>query len=116
MEIAPMVYGFETLPGGWKAVVMAYQGSFKTLSGRILDDQIVAAIREAVGKMHEGGWVHGDLRDVNILYCRQETCNKVEIVFVDWDWAGREEEVEYPLTMNMEICRHPDVEPFTLIR
>lgn len=59
MEIAPTIYGVESL-GGWKAVVMAHQGnSFATLSGCTLDYHIVTAMREAVGEMHGEGWVHG---------------------------------------------------------
>ena len=55
MEIAPTIYGVESL-GGWKAVVMAHQGnSFATLSGCTLDHQIVIAMREAVGGE---GWIH----------------------------------------------------------
>ena len=49
-------------------------------------------MREAARKMHQGGYVHGDLCEVNILYQR-----------VDWDWAGVAKEVEYPAMMNMEV-------------
>ena len=59
-------------------------------------------MREAARKMHQGGYVHGDLCEVNILY--QRRCQDiVDIVFVDWDWAGVAKEVEYPAMMNMEV-------------
>ena len=119
LGLAPKVYGIERLAGGWKAVIMAYLDSdFVTLYKRTLDGQIVAAMREAVRKMHEGGFVHGDLRDVNILYRRRRHHHRqdiVDIVFVDWDWAGLAKEVKYPAMMNMEVLRHPDAVPHQFI-
>ena len=71
-------------------------------------------MREAARKMHQGGYVHGDLCEVNILY--QRRCQDiVDIVFVDWDWAGLAKEVKYPAMMNMEVLRHPDAVPHQFI-
>ena len=47
---------------------------------------------------------------VNILY--QRRCQDiVEIVFVDWNWAGVAKEVEYPAMMNMEVPQYPGAVP-----
>ena len=114
LGIAPEVHGIETLAGGWKAVIMAYLDSdFVTLHKRTLDKQIVTAMREAARKMHEGGFVHGDLRDVNILYRHRQDI--VDIAFVDWDWAGLAKEVKYPTLMNMEVPRHSGAVPHQFI-
>ena len=118
LGIAPQVYGIETLAGGWNAVIMEYLDSdFVTLYKRTLDGQIVAAMREAARKMHEGGFVHGDLRDVNILYRHPHHRRQdiVDIIFVDWDWAGLAKEVKYPTMMNMEVPRHPGAVPHQFI-
>ena len=66
-----------------------------------------AAMREAARKMHEG--VYHDLREVSILYHRRQ--DAVDIVFVDWGWASRAEQVKYPAMMNMEVHRHQGAVP-----
>ena len=32
--------------------------------------------------------------------------NPLHVVFVDWDWAGKNGEVEYPVSINPDIPRH----------
>lgn len=44
-----------------------------------------------VAKFHDQGFVHGDLRDANIL-SGDGGCVKL----VDFDWGGRDGEVSYP--------------------
>jgi len=69
-----------------------------------MKNAVKEAVKEAVAKMHNEGFVHGDLRDVNILYrCMG---NSTDVIFVDWDWAGKDGVALYPLTMNPDIPRH----------
>ena len=56
-------------------------------------------------KLHNLGYVHGDLRKENILVCKEDA--KVNVVFIDWDWAGVAGEVCYPISINPAIYRHP---------
>lgn len=44
--------------------------NFKTLVGCTLDKRIKEAMK--VAAMHSKGYVHGGLRDANILHCRRE--------------------------------------------
>ncbi|CAG8606856.1 1131_t:CDS:2, partial [Paraglomus occultum] len=116
LGIAPELFGFEVLAGGWKAVVMAYKGDdFKTLLECTFDEKIKTAVKETAVKMHRKGFVHGDLRDVNILYHCQQARDRVDILFIDWDWAGKEGEARYPPTMNPKISRHQNAVAHQLI-
>ena len=56
--------------------------------------------------MHKQGFVHGDLRDLNILFRCQVAYDRVDILFIDWDWAGKAGEVKYPSMLNPKITRH----------
>lgn len=52
-------------------------------------------IQESVCRFHELGFVHGDLHDTNVFV---HSCNgKWECQLIDYDWAGREGEVIYPI-------------------
>ena len=54
---------------------------------------------ELVKGFHEQGLVHGDLRDVNILGVGDH-----QFWLVDFDWVGRDGEVEYPTSnLNPEL-------------
>ena len=74
--------------------MMAYKGDgYKTLLECTFDEKIKTAVKEAAAKMHRKGFVHGDLCDINILYCCQQAHDRVDILFIDWDWAGKAGEV-----------------------
>ena len=106
-NIAPTLYGFEKLPGGWFMVVMAHMTGFYALSDS--NSSITAYISEelwnVLRKLHNLGYVHGDLRKENILVCKEDA--KVNVVFIDWDWAGVAGEVCYPISINPAIYQHP---------
>lgn len=102
LGIAPRLLGFETLPGGWFAAVMELlPPSFRLLSD-LPKTNLKVPVIEAMQRMHEAGFVHGDLRYNNILV-DEVAENSVRIV--DWDWAGRQGEVKYPISINPEVPR-----------
>ena len=110
LGIAPKMVGFENLPGGWVAVVMEHlPSSFKSLSE--LTSEITLKFEDpvtsAVKRMHDAGFVHGDLRDTNILV---NTADNDDVKIVDWDWAGHPGSVEYPISINLEVPRAAVVE------
>ena len=49
------------------------------------------AAMELMKSFHDQGWVHGDLRDANIL------CDGEKLILVDFDFGGKAEEVSYPM-------------------
>ncbi|EKM50342.1 uncharacterized protein PHACADRAFT_264967 [Phanerochaete carnosa HHB-10118-sp] len=58
------------------------------------------AVRSAVTEhLHGRGLVHGDIRRPNILLAGEEE----NVMILDFDWAGREGEVRYPLDLSEGI-------------
>jgi hypothetical protein len=106
LGIAPKLVGFENLPDGWCAVVMEHLPlSFKMLSMLTSEAtlKLKGRVMDAVQRMHNAGFVHGDLRDINILV--DVTANNNDVKIVDWDWAGCPGSVEYPISINPEVPR-----------
>jgi hypothetical protein len=98
--IAPRLRGFETLPGGWYMVVMDYIGDLFMPSN---DAQLGLAtglrdlILEEMKLLHQAGYVHGDLRDMNLMVRRD---GQLGFMMVDFDWAGKIGETYYPMNVN----------------
>ncbi|RPD56968.1 hypothetical protein L226DRAFT_468014 [Lentinus tigrinus ALCF2SS1-7] len=66
-------------------------------------------VRARLGLLHEEGFVHGDVRDVNVLVRNDDApANRPDILIVDWDWAGRAGEVVYPRNINRQLARPAD--------
>jgi hypothetical protein len=67
---------------------------------------------EAVDVLHQGGFVHGDLLDANTMVardCWDDEKDPRNVQLVDFDWAGRKGEKEYPSNVNYwEITRPID--------
>ncbi|CAG8583965.1 13175_t:CDS:2, partial [Ambispora gerdemannii] len=82
LGFAPILRYFEELFGGWKLVIMDY----------------------LEGVFHNKGFVHGDLRSVNILFG-----STGDVKFVDFDWAGKDGEARYPESLNPQINWHKEV-------
>ena len=59
-------------------------------------------LRSLVSNFHNEGWVHGDLRDANMIVCNK---NPEQVMLVDFDWGGRDGEVYYPTA-----CVHEELE------
>ena len=59
-------------------------------------------IKEKVVALHQRGYVHGDLRDTNLMVRKD---GAPEIILFDFDWAGEIGKVRYPINVN----RGPDL-------
>ncbi|RPD55559.1 hypothetical protein L226DRAFT_614727 [Lentinus tigrinus ALCF2SS1-7] len=65
-------------------------------------------VRTKLGVLHDGGFVHGDLRDVNVLLRNDDApADCPDILLIDWDWAGVAGKVVYPRGINTQL-RRPD--------
>ena len=65
-------------------------------------------VQSIVQTLHEGGFVHGDIRDTNILVnCASLVSRDVKVQIIDFDWAGRLGEAKYSLEINCETVRRP---------
>jgi hypothetical protein len=104
----------EKLAGGWYMVVMEY-----------LDDEIFknisfvpgerAKVDWAVHQLHEGGFVHGDIREINMKFRKESDIGYEGVMLLDFDWAGIEGEVCYPPNLNTDIWQGTGAEDGALI-
>ncbi|TFK18037.1 hypothetical protein FA15DRAFT_731608 [Coprinopsis marcescibilis] len=91
---APRILGFEYLPGGWYGIAMEYLQDVVALENAQFERQLMELIEE----FHGEGFVHGDLRNVNIL------CADEQFWLIDFDWGGKDGEVVYPTSnLNPEL-------------
>ena len=52
--------------------------------------------------MHRQGYVHGDLREPNILVSGK---SEIKLKIVDFNWAGKAGEVKYPSDLNIDAFK-----------
>jgi hypothetical protein len=91
---APSILGYERLPGGWFAVAMEYikDSILITHSDHLTRhrDRWTEELTRLVKTFHAKDFVHGDLRDANVL-CKDDT-----VMLIDFDWGGKVGEATYP--------------------
>ncbi|KAF8823530.1 hypothetical protein HHX47_DHR10000441 [Lentinula edodes] len=102
--IAPELLAYDdTLPGGWKMVVMnpIPQGYVEIDSIEGSEDQgkVQAMVIARMRPYFDEGFVHGDLRAANIFVDGE----RQNIMVIDYDWAGRNKEVTYPPDVRSSI-------------
>jgi serine/threonine protein kinase len=91
---APAILGFQQLPGGWLAVAMEYLvDSVHPSESPDLHALCATWVHQLEGLMlsfHSNGFVHGDLREPNIL------CSGKTVMLIDFDWGGKVGDACYP--------------------
>ena len=97
---APAIRGFEQIPGGWFVVAMDLVVPPVTPSSspslpRLLD-KWTEKLQDLVQSFHDAGFVHGDLREPNIL------CDGEKLKLIDFDFGGVAGEACYP---HARFCR-----------
>lgn len=104
LGFAPTLRGFQPIPGGWYMVVMDYlDDAYHNLTYSRTMASFEPVIRDAVTKLHQAGFVHGDIRDINIMVKEGSS----GIMLVDFDWAGVIGEVRYPMNVENRAIRRP---------
>jgi serine/threonine protein kinase len=113
-QLAPDLKGFREIGGGWKMVVMEYLSEpYKQGEELRYYEQISSDIQQAARNMlkqrlqvvHHLGYVHGDIRNPNLMLALNGSGSLVDLKLVDFDWAGKEGEVRYPHNMNLDLIR-----------
>ncbi|KAJ3885775.1 hypothetical protein GG344DRAFT_70239 [Lentinula edodes] len=107
--IAPELIAYDdTLPGGWKMVVMkpipkGYMEIDSIKRGSEEQGKVRALVIAQMQRYLNEGYDHGDLRAANIFVDGE----RHNIMVIDYDWAGRTKEVMYPpdVRSSMEIWR-----------
>jgi len=105
LGIAPRLRGFEALPGGWFMVVMdRIEKDYVTLANRsvLRTAKLMEAIRAKLELLHQAEFVHGDLRDCNVMV------KGTLFMLVDFDFSGKIGIVVYPMNTNRSIWRPED--------
>jgi serine/threonine protein kinase len=117
---APRIQRCVRISADWTAVIMD-KSTYQRLYGLRLSDaeqeKVRHKVRSVVQTLHQGGFVHGDIRDTNILIDIESLASEdVAIHLIDFDWAGRLGEAKYPIEVNKTTMRRPvDVEGGGLI-
>ena len=113
---APELIAFDTLSDGWFMVVMDLLDKSWIHLADVEDPpgDLQHLIRSVLIQLHQEKMVHGDLRDTNIMVKSDE---KLKFMVLDYDWAGTQGEVKYPLFVNTTrgLWRPSDVEDDVLI-
>ena len=116
--IAPKLVAVNTLAGGWMIVVMEYLAadSFITLYDAVLTNaekhEVLELAIDAAKKLHNAGYVHGDLRSPNLMISTKDK----RMCILDFDYAGRKGEATYPYFLSKTIPWHNEVKGGGLIK
>jgi thiamine kinase-like enzyme len=114
-KMAPELFDVSRIDGGPTMVVMEMlDNSWQTLfdfaqkEARWKNPSVKSTIRkrlnEIVTKLEEGGFVHGDFRANNIMIRSGE---EESAMLIDFDWAGEDGKVHYPLFRNHTRIQWP---------
>jgi len=98
-QMAPKLFGYQEF-SGVHVVVMELLEEAAHFNPKTADDSLKEKVRAAVKLMHDDGWVHGDLRDANILV------KNGKVYLIDFEWAGKPDIVNpprYPASLNEQI-------------
>jgi serine/threonine protein kinase len=104
-EFAPRLRGFQDIGGGWYMVVMDWVGDeYQLLDESHMKERFFSQVRDKVALLHQTGYVHGDIRPSNIMVRKD---GEPGIILLDFDWAGKIEEVRYPMNVNFADILRP---------
>lgn len=96
---------------GMYVVVMDYENG-EHVDKPLQDKMHIEQLREAVGALHDANYVHGDLREPNVLI----TADGLKII--DFDWCGEDGVARYPAHISLvpDLGWHEGVSRGGLIR
>jgi len=91
---SPKLLAYERLPGGWIGVAMEFVASacplMESKFSQECRQQWLDEMDEMVTKMHEAGYVHGDLRPRNFMV------DQKKLFLIDFDWGDKEGTAMFP--------------------
>ncbi|KAG5653093.1 hypothetical protein H0H81_002318 [Sphagnurus paluster] len=124
LNIAPRLRGFDKIPGGWYMVVMdrideEYYSYNNFRRSSNFNAEYTSPLHDAIWRglksFHDGGYVHGDVRGVNLMVAKS---GEARFRLIDFDWAGEVDKALYPMNVNTEGLWRPadayDNNPITI--
>ncbi|KAG2084900.1 hypothetical protein BD769DRAFT_1374621, partial [Suillus cothurnatus] len=94
---APALLGFEHLPGGWYMVVMEMIPKDYCCLGELpAPYPHPDVIADELRKLHQDHYVHGDIRDTNVMVKKDRSPG---FMLVDFDWSGIIGQIRYPMNV-----------------
>lgn len=78
-------------------VVEGASSAFYKYRTRHLPSDLAQKVKDAVKVLHDGGYVHGDIRRPNVLVEADER----GVLLIDFDWAAKAGQARYPVTLNL---------------
>ena len=106
MGIVPKLRGFQDIGAGWTMVVMnALDEEYKIFDKYSLPADTREHIEAELNELHRAHFVHGDVRDANIMVRKD---SEPGFMLVDFDWVGIIGEVCYPANINKKDIWRPD--------
>jgi len=99
LQCAPVLHGFKRCPGGWFMVVMDYldRDLYHSFDDSDQSYELYRLMKNALEKLHQAGFVHGDIRTVNTMVKNDDPS---KFMLLDFDWSGKIGEVKYPPLVN----------------
>jgi len=110
--LAPKLYGTAKVDGAPTAYVMEYldPSAWQTLHQFLISNaaalghgHLEKALQNIVARLNDKEYVHGDLRTNNIMIWKDSPHESPDLRVVDFDWAGKRNQVCYPADRNTNI-------------
>ena len=107
--LAPKVRKCIRISVNWTAVVKD-MSSYKVLHdmglSRAEQEKVSCKVTSIIQLLHDGGFVHGNIRDAKILINGPSLkSNDVKVQLIGFDWAGCCGEAKYPVGMDCKTLR-----------
>ncbi|PFH48177.1 hypothetical protein AMATHDRAFT_129073, partial [Amanita thiersii Skay4041] len=111
---APELIAVNAFLAGWLMVVTEYLQGFE--NWRSPPESLWRELARLLNEFQQHGFVHGDIREANILIGREEGSGELVFKLIDFDWAGKVGMAYYPSRLHPAISRAKDVLPCGLIQ
>ena len=113
LGIAPKLIKYKVMKSEWIFVCMQRIKGKMLCDVEDLDDNAWKFFQQQLAEFWKQ-YVHGDLRDLNIIYGKLPGEIEKRYYIIDFDWAGESNEMIYPL-INMNLVWHSGALPFQKI-
>ncbi|KAG6883758.1 hypothetical protein C0993_003959, partial [Termitomyces sp. T159_Od127] len=113
LGLAPRIRQSVRISADWFAIIMDWSDytnlyEFGSHLSELQRDKVRSRVLDIVQELHRGCFVHGDIRDTNLLVDIDSLVDEVvQIHLVDFDWAGRIGEARYPYGLNYTTVKRP---------